>query len=249
VTTNHRLRIQATTAPNDNNTVSTVIQEDLSLLITSSTVAVLDHREWAVKSAVCGLYGALYGPRLASPLMSYLLVACRMLLLGVFVVALAGKARRRSAYREFVSSVAALGVVPHRMSGVVAAVVTTVEAAVVLLLAAPATVLAGFGLATVLLAVFTTGILLALRKGRRAPCHCFGASSTPLGVVHVVRNLVLIAVGVAGLLSGLVATGHAPHPAGLLLAVTAALLGLVPVLRMDDLMVLFSTPAGREDAK
>jgi hypothetical protein len=181
--------------------------------------------------------------------MSYLLVACRTLLLGVFVVALVGKVRRRSAYREFVGSVRALGVVPHRMSGVVAAAVTATEAAVVLLLTAPSTVLAGFGLTTVLLAAFTTGILLALRKGRRAPCHCFGASSTPLGVVHVVRNLVLIAVGVAGLLAGLVAAGQATHPEGLLLAVIAALLGLLPVLRMDDLMVLFSTPTAREDVK
>lgn len=174
--------------------------------------------------------------------MVYLLIACRTLLLGVFVAALAGKARRRSAYRDFATWVGTLGLVPRRLTAVAAAIATAAEAAVVALLALPATVPVGFALAVALLAVFTGGVALAIRRGRRAPCHCFGASKTPLGPAHVVRNAMLLVVGCVGLtLSTVGGPDPTTHLAGVLLAVTSALLALLPVLRMDDLMALFTT--------
>jgi len=174
--------------------------------------------------------------------MAYLLIACRTLLLGVFVAALAGKIRRRSTYRDFAKWVGTLGLVPRRLTAIAAASATAAEAAAVALLALPSTVPVGFALAAALLAVFTAGVALAIRRGRRAPCHCFGASKTPLGAVHVVRNAVLLAVGCAGLtLSTVGDPDPAIHLAGVLLAVTVALLALLPVLRLDDLMALFTT--------
>lgn len=185
----------------------------------------------------------MYRPPLASGPMSYLLIACRTLLLGVFLAALAGKVRGRAAYRGFEASLRALGVLPRRLAGVAAAVVTAVEAAIVVLLAVPGTVAAGFLLAAVLLTAFTTGIVLALRRGTTAPCACFGASVTPLGRVHVVRNLLLLAVAGAGPAAG---TGGGTEFAGVVLAVAAALVALVPVLRLDDLTALFSRAPARK---
>lgn len=46
-----------------------------------------------------------------------------------------------------------------------------------------------------LLLVFTALIVVRLLDGSRPPCACFGSRSTrPLGVSHIVRNFVLVAL-------------------------------------------------------
>jgi uncharacterized membrane protein YphA (DoxX/SURF4 family) len=48
-----------------------------------------------------------------------------------------------------------------------------------------------------LLCAFTVLIAVRLAQGQRPPCACFGSwSSRPIGVGHLVRNVVFIAVGV-----------------------------------------------------
>jgi hypothetical protein len=47
------------------------------------------------------------------------------------------------------------------------------------------------------LVVFTGLLGLRLAQGRRPPCACFGAwSAKPIGPGHLVRNVVLVAIGV-----------------------------------------------------
>jgi hypothetical protein len=46
--------------------------------------------------------------------MSYVVIGSRALLLGVFLVALVGKVRKRAAFDEFKASIAALRVLPRR---------------------------------------------------------------------------------------------------------------------------------------
>lgn len=56
--------------------------------------------------------------------------------------------------------------------------------------------------ALAMLVSFTGLIVIRLREGRHPPCACFGAwSARPLGTGHVVRNLVLIALGVVAMLA------------------------------------------------
>ncbi|MCX4822353.1 methylamine utilization protein MauE [Streptomyces sp. NBC_01142] len=177
--------------------------------------------------------------------MTYLVFACRILLIGVFLVAVVGKFRGRAAFEEFAKSIADLRLLSRRLSTAAAAAVAVTELAVLALLAVPPTAPAGFALAAVLLLVFTTGIALALRRGRRAPCRCFGASAAPLGPVHVVRNLILALAGAAGL--GLSLTEGAgawwpEHVGGTAVALTTAAIGVLLVVRLDDLMALFATP-------
>ncbi|GAA3514868.1 methylamine utilization protein MauE [Streptosporangium album] len=175
--------------------------------------------------------------------MLYLMITCQALLAGVFVIALAGKVRGRAALDEFVASIVALGMFPRARSVVAAYAVLGAEAVVILALVLPYTLLLGFVAATALLIVLTAGISAALRRGRRAPCRCFGASVTPLGRTHVVRNLVLTAVGCVGLAAGAAAgdAGSAAHPAGVVLALATAAVGALIVVRLDDLIGLFST--------
>ena len=52
-------------------------------------------------------------------------------------------------------------------------------------------------LAALLLAVFTFLILRKIAAGERPPCACFGAwSAKPIGMGHVARNAVLMALAV-----------------------------------------------------
>jgi hypothetical protein len=171
--------------------------------------------------------------------MAYLVVGVRALLLGVFAVALLGKVRTATAFKEFTASVVELRLLPRNLSRLAAMAAVAVECAIVVSLAMTSTVDAGFGLAIALLVVFTGGILLALRRGRRASCRCFGASATRLGPVHVTRNVTLIAIAVGGLLTTAVTAGS-PHPAGIAVALGAALVGVVLVVRLDDLAALFT---------
>src|SRR5215207_6312552 len=58
--------------------------------------------------------------------------------------------------------------------------------------------------AAALLLAFTVVIVRRIRDGSRPPCSCFGARSTrPLGAIHVLRNLGLLAVAAIAMVAAL----------------------------------------------
>ncbi|GAA0952983.1 MauE/DoxX family redox-associated membrane protein [Nonomuraea longicatena] len=176
--------------------------------------------------------------------MHYVLIACQALLAVVFVIAVVGKLRGPD---EFVASIVALRLLPRAASRVAAYAVLGGEVVVVVALAVPYTVAVGLAGAAALLLALTTGIVVALRRGQSAPCRCFGASAAPLGRTHVVRNLVLAGLAGAGLAAGAMAGEGAMHLAGVVLALVAAGVGALIVVRLDDLVGLFG-PADRRQA-
>lgn len=119
----------------------------------------------------------------------------RVLLAVVFLAAVAGKVRTRQGFAEFRDSIAALA--PWLPARAAAVVVLAGEAAAVVLLAIPGTGL-GYAVAISLLAVFCGGILLSVYGRKAVRCKCFGAGGDVLGPKHLVRNGVLIGVGLAG---------------------------------------------------
>jgi len=171
---------------------------------------------------------------------AYLEVMARALLVGVFVVSLAGKLRGRAAFAD---SVAALWPGSRRWIGAVSAATVAGEATVVVLVVIPATAVAGLLSAAGILAVFTAAILSAVRRGQRAPCRCFGRSDTALGLPHVVRNAVLLATCLLGLVGAAAATS-APRPGGVALALVCSAVALLFVLRFDDLVALVTPRSG-----
>jgi hypothetical protein len=179
-------------------------------------------------------------------LTAYLVVGCRGLLAMTLLVAVLSKVRSRAALAAFRSSIEAMELIPRRWVGAVVAATIAGELAVPALLVVPATVPAGFLGAGVLIGAFTGSILAALRRGARASCRCFGASSRPLGVTHLARNTWLLAGAAVGWAGSLQGPHGALEPAGVAVALTAAGAAVVLTVALDDLVSVFiSQPATR----
>jgi hypothetical protein len=166
---------------------------------------------------------------------AYVEVFSRCVIGVVFLVSAWSK--RPGSFTQFSDSLATMRLLPARAVVPVAGVVVGLETVVVLLMALlPAP---GFALAVVLLLGFAGAIAVVLRRGVQASCRCFGGSgAAPFRVHHIVRNLVLVAVAVAGFVAVL---------AGAALTWQAVALGAVPgvvvallVTRLDDLVALFA---------
>ncbi|MEU8172870.1 MauE/DoxX family redox-associated membrane protein [Microbispora hainanensis] len=171
--------------------------------------------------------------------MAYLFAFCRLLTGIVFLMSAVSKLRGRAAYEEFTAATRALVRLPARP---VAALVVTAEAAVAPLLAWPPTVLAGFCLALGLLVAFTVAIAVALRRGRRVSCRCFGASAVPVGPGHLVRNAVFLAAAAAGAVqagAGTVLAGLGP--AGFAAVALAAGAAAVLLSAIGEIAGLFTS--------
>jgi hypothetical protein len=179
--------------------------------------------------------------------MSHLGLFCAVVLAGVFAVS-AREKTGRIRFRVFAAGAGPLELVARRWRTAAAVAVAAAEVVVVaafgggLVLVVAGLgrmVLAGaFVVSAALLAVFTGAIGVLLRRGERAPCHCFGVQDAPLGPVHLVRNVVLFAIAVTGALS----PAGAYDAGAVALAVVSGLVVAVLVVRLDDLADLFSSP-------
>lgn len=176
--------------------------------------------------------------------MAYVALACRCMVGLVFAASVLSKLRGREAYARFVSATGRLrpGWVFFRIpAGAVAGGVIAAEATVLVLLVPPGTAWMawmGFALAGLLAMAFAAAVLAALRRGDRAPCHCFGGSARPLGRVHLVRNVVLAAAAGLGMAAGAVTAGPL-KPAGGIAAVVAGAVVAAVVVTADDVAGLF----------
>jgi hypothetical protein len=169
---------------------------------------------------------------------AYVALWCRITVAGVFLASLATKVHGRVALAEFVSSVGSLRVLPRRWPRPAAYGTAAAEAGTLLLVAMPATVRLGFAAGAVLLSAFTVAIAASLRRGDRTPCRCFGASTTPMGLPHLVRNLALVAVCATGLVATTSAADPASHPVGIATALVSGATVVLLAARLDDLVAL-----------
>ncbi|TDD05259.1 hypothetical protein E1292_17530 [Nonomuraea deserti] len=167
------------------------------------------------------------------------MLTCRIVVAGTFLLSLAGKVRGRKAYEEFSRSVATLSMVPGRWVRPAAMGVIAAEATAALLVALPfRTAPVGFGVAIGLLTVFTAVIVRAMLSGDRVPCRCFGASVTPLGLPHVIRNLALLAAAITGYIGFESAAQSRLSTGGVLVSVAAAAVAGLFAVRIDDVVAL-----------
>jgi hypothetical protein len=169
----------------------------------------------------------------------YLEFGCRVLLGGVFAVSASSKLYSRTAFAEFTAATTRLTGARGARARLLAVATVAAELAVVLALVVPALVLFGFAAAIGLLAVLTAAIVRSLRRGQKAPCRCFGASNSPLGTQHIVRNAVLAAFGVLGIAAGMSGEASSLDLGLACVVAVAALIGVALTARLDDLIGLF----------
>jgi hypothetical protein len=171
--------------------------------------------------------------------MQYMAVMCRTCIGVVFLVAAFAKLVGPGGFRALVSSLRQMRVLPDRLVRPTAIAVIAAEAVIPLALATPlvATAVGGFGLTVMLLTAFGVAILISIRRGTRTPCRCFGTSTVPLSSRHLVRNALLGAVAVLGVVAS--TAGGQADPAGLAVAAFAGLVIGSLVTVMDDIIELF----------
>jgi hypothetical protein len=169
-------------------------------------------------------------------------LACRFLLGTTFTVSVAGKVRARTAWRSFASWLSGLPLRPLRLRWAPAAL-TVAEAAVVLLVALPATAPAGLAAGSALCLALTVGLAVAVRRGSRQPCHCFGSSPDPLSAQDVARNALLLALAVAGLACAAAGGAHSAGPAEVGLTAVGGVAAAVVIIFFGDIAALLTPSA------
>ncbi|NUT53325.1 MAG: hypothetical protein HOV94_39475 [Saccharothrix sp.] len=176
--------------------------------------------------------------------MQYLAIGLRCLIGVVFLVSSVSKVAGRGSFSAFVSSVGDLRLLPQALVKPVASLVLAAELAVCVLLAVPPVFAAASGLlvAGLLSVIFAIAIAVSTRRGVSAACRCFGASTVPLGPLHVVRNLALAVVAAVGAAITWTASGPV-EPAGVLVSALAGLLPGAVITVLDDVVGLFQ-PVG-----
>ncbi|GAA1989818.1 hypothetical protein GCM10009799_14500 [Nocardiopsis rhodophaea] len=181
--------------------------------------------------------------------MPYVAIGACCLIGVVFFVSSLSKVRGPRRFGDFVLSVRRVPVVPPRLAPVVAQSVLAVEFTVWILLVVPTPLTAAIGcaLAAVLLVVFVVGIASVLRQGTAVPCRCFGTTTVPLGLPHLIRNIILSTIATAGAVSVLatpIPGEWAQHPGAFAAAIVGVLLGGLVVV-LDDVLDLFLPPVPR----
>jgi hypothetical protein len=170
--------------------------------------------------------------------MSAVELGCRAMLVVVLGAAAAGKLRRPD-FEAFTGALRGFGVPAALARPPLAALIVALEAAgAALLLAVP---VIGYALALGLVAAFTLALRGVVRSGRQVACRCFGASTAPAGIAHLVRNAVILAVIGLGLGLGLAAAladGAAIALPARVAAIAFGALGGAAIARWDDLAYL-----------
>jgi hypothetical protein len=172
----------------------------------------------------------------------------------VYGTSAAAKLRGRSAYRSFRAGLAGTALVPPRylaanaaalVSGEIITAGLAVAALLVTTLMPDADAIADSALAAAVLltCVLAAGVAVIVRRGTVARCACFGAAAgIQLGLPHLARNLALLGVLTAGLISSLLGPGR-PGLAGAVVALAAGAVAGLVLTRFDELIMLFMPPS------
>ncbi|MHB8730884.1 MAG: MauE/DoxX family redox-associated membrane protein [bacterium] len=124
------------------------------------------------------------------PIVAAGLLALRVVLAGVFLLAGAAKLADRAGSRQAMLDFG----VPERLASAAGALLPVAELATACALLPVATARWGALAALALLALFTAAVAVAIARGRAPACRCFGQlSSAPVGPRTLVRNGLLLA--------------------------------------------------------
>lgn len=130
-------------------------------------------------------------------LTSHMLMFCRVTIALVFALAFTGKIRDIKAFQE---AMVDFRLLPANWSRRLAWVVLVAEPATCLLVVIGGSVLlAGFLLATGLLALFSTALLLVMYRKMKVTCNCFGWTDRRVSAYDLARNTLFILCSLLGI--------------------------------------------------
>ncbi|MEV0386257.1 MauE/DoxX family redox-associated membrane protein [Nonomuraea sp. NPDC050643] len=159
------------------------------------------------------------------------------LIAGVLVLAVVSKLRAPADVEAAVGTL--LRVARHPTGRRLTRLLVAAELTVAALVIAPATAPAGLALAAALMWGFAAFVAVTVRGRRRVPCPCFGPSRTPLGPVHVVRNVLLGAVAAFGAAATAYVPANPLQPGEVVVTLVAAAFGVGMAAFADDVHALF----------
>lgn len=177
--------------------------------------------------------------------MTYVALAILVMAALVFGASAVAKLRSRGAYRRYRAAMASTGLLRAAAGWLAAAEVVVAvglgAGAVMMISPIPggrAVAESALGLAAMLTFVLAAGVWVLIRRGVRAQCACFGASADePIGAVHLVRNVTLLLLVLAGLAGNADVAGPRPVAAVVMAVVAGGCLALM-IIRWADLAVL-----------
>jgi hypothetical protein len=170
---------------------------------------------------------------------AFLSLVSELTLVGVFAMAALSKLHTP---RSFAAGVRAFRLLPNTLVPVVSGGVISMEFAVVGLtliglIQSRLFAVAGLAMAGLLLVAFSLTIAILMRSGTYVPCRCVGASDRPLGLEHLIRNVILMILVVAGI-AGSDRGGDSLDGSGVFAAGTVAIIMTVAVRLSPDLIAL-----------
>jgi hypothetical protein len=173
------------------------------------------------------------------------LIAC-LAIAATFAVSVAGSIRGRQAFRAYRAGVTLLTGRTGPAATALGTAVIGAEGAAAVLCLLPGCGPVGPLLAAALLLAFTAALARVVAQRRTGSCHCFAGSRGDVGIRHLVRNGVLVALAAAGAVGR--SAGADAVPPGVLLRQLAldllvAVVLVAVVLAWDDLVSLFVRPS------
>jgi hypothetical protein len=176
--------------------------------------------------------------------MPYLVIGARAMLFVIFVASFTSKVRSRTAFAAFADSLAGFGIRGARLQARSAGIVITAEAAAAVLVALPFTVVWGLTAGGLIITVFTAQASIARRQGLLPVCNCFGSAKSKFGARHIMRNGLIIAVAIAGLLAEFASGRTHLAVAPVVLATGLAVIAGAGIVVWDDLAALLGPLQG-----
>lgn len=125
----------------------------------------------------------------------FTLMICRIAIVLAFALSAGGKALDMPSFQFAIKDFRLL---PAHWAKAVAYCLVSLEAIVVLLMLNERAVFLGFGLATGLLALFTTAVVMTIQRNMSITCNCFGRTERRVSTYDIGRNVILIGIAVAG---------------------------------------------------
>lgn len=127
----------------------------------------------------------------------YVLFFCRFAVILLFAFSFITKIVD---INNYASSIGRFNLIPSRFSKIAAVILIAQEFLIVVLLLLDIRFqVVGFGIASVILLIFTFAIGAALFRGLRISCNCFGASEKRISTYDILRNILFIICSVIGL--------------------------------------------------